>query len=106
MTTSTQDDVRRTMDSQRKRSTLHQLSMVCPNERQPRGSVSARGRAIVCGQHAGHAVLVDVDPERVRDNVRDPWTAEPRIARRELDDGLDECLAWALRAGLPVAAPR
>jgi hypothetical protein len=36
-------------------------------------------------QHAGHDVLIDVDPERVRDDARDPGTAEPRIARLELD---------------------
>jgi len=30
-------------------------------------------------------------PERVRDDTRNPWTPEPRIARLELDDGLDEC---------------
>ena len=46
-------------------------------------------------QRAVHDVLFDVDPERVRDDARNPWTAEPRIARLELDDGLDERLARA-----------
>src|SRR5215510_183232 len=68
------------------------------DERQPRGSVSARGRAIVFSQHAVHNVLVDVDAEWVRDHVRNPWTAEPRVARRELDDGLDRCFARTLRS--------
>ena len=50
-------------------------------------------------QHAVHDVLVDVDPERVRDDARNPWTAEPRIARLELEDRLDECLVWPFRSG-------
>src|SRR5882672_3974560 len=62
------------------------------DERQPRGPGAARGGAIVFRQHAVHDVLVDVDPEPLRDYQRDPWAAEPRIARLELDDGLDECL--------------
>ena len=49
------------------------------DERQPRGPGSARSRAIVFRQHAVHDVLVDVDPECPRDDVRNPWTAEPRI---------------------------
>ena len=32
-------------------------------------------------QHAVHDVLVDVDPERLRDDARNRWTTEPRIAR-------------------------
>lgn len=40
-------------------------------------------------QHAIHDVLVGVDAECLRDDARNPWTAEPRIARVELDDGLD-----------------
>ena len=81
---------------------VHAPQAVCgvSDERQPRGSGSARGGAIVCRQHAVHDVLVDVDPERVRDDARNPWTAEPRIARLELDDSLDECLARPLRSGL------
>ena len=51
-------------------------------------------------------VLVDVDAERVREDARDSWTAEPRIARLELDDSLDECLARTLRAGLLRARAR
>src|SRR5262245_27636115 len=35
-----------------------------------------------------------------------PWTAEPRIARLEFDDGLDECLVRPFRAGLPRARRR
>ena len=57
-------------------------------------------------QHAIHDVLVDVDPERLRDDARNPWTAEPRIARLEFDDGLDECLVRPFRAGLPRARRR
>src|ERR1700716_13578 len=74
---------------------VHAPQAVCrvSDERQPRGPGGARGVAIVFRQHAVHDVLVDVDPERVRDDARNPWTAEPRIARLELDDGLDECLA-------------
>ena len=50
-------------------------------------------------QHAGHDVLVDVDPERLRDDQRDPWTAEPRIARLEFDDRLDQRLAGPFGPG-------
>ena len=38
--------------------------------------------------------------------ARNPWTAEPRIAQLELDDGLDECLARPLRSGLLRARAR
>src|SRR2546426_1551833 len=76
------------------------------DERQPRGPGSARGRAIVFRKHAVYDVLVDIDAERVRDDVRNPWTAERRIARFELDDGLDECLARPLRSGLLGARAR
>ena len=51
-------------------------------------------------QHAVDDVLVDVDAERLRDDARNPWTAEPRIARLELDDGLDQCLVRPFRSGL------
>src|SRR5262249_17860082 len=66
------------------------------DERQPRRSAPARCRTIVFGQDAVHDVLIDVDAERARDDVRNPWTAKSRIARLELNDSLDECLAWAL----------
>ena len=50
------------------------------DERQPRGSGSARGGAIVFRQDARYDVLVEVDPERLGDDQRDSWAAEPRIA--------------------------
>src|SRR5206468_12611202 len=43
--------------------------------------------------------LINVDPERVGEDARDPGTAEPRIARLELDDGVNERLARPLRSG-------
>src|SRR6516225_2799363 len=57
---------------------VHAPEAVCrvSNERQPRGRGSARGGAIVFRQHTGHDVLVDVDAERLRDDPRNPWTAE------------------------------
>ena len=73
------------------------------NERQPRWSGPARDSAIVFRQHSVHDILIDLDPERPRDDARDPWTAEPRIARLELDDGLDECLVRPFRSGFPRA---
>src|SRR5712691_337851 len=76
------------------------------DERQPRGPGAARGGAIVFRQHAVYDVFVDVNPERVRDDARNPRTAEPRIARLELDDGLDECVARPLRSGLLRALAR
>jgi hypothetical protein len=53
----------------------------------------------VLGQHAVHDVLIEVDPERVRDDASNPWTAEPRIARLELDDDLDEGLVGPFGPG-------
>jgi hypothetical protein len=76
------------------------------DERQPRGPRSGRGKAIVFRQHAVHDVLVDVEPERLADEAGNPWTAEPRIARRELDDGLEEGLIRPCRSGLLGARPR
>ena len=58
------------------------------------------------GQHAVDDVLVDVDAERVRDDARNSWTVESWVPRLELDDGLDECLARACRAGLLEARAR
>src|SRR4029453_11585103 len=58
-------------------------------ERQPRGPGSASSGTIVFRQHPVHHVLVDVDAKRMRDDVRNPRTAESRIARLELDDGLN-----------------
>ena len=94
------------MDSHRKE--VHAPEAVCgvSDERQPRGPDSARGGAIVFRQHAVHDVLVDLDPERVRDDARDPWTAEPRISRLELHDSLDKRLARPLRSGLLRARAR
>src|SRR5215218_15759 len=45
------------------------------DKRQPRGSGSARSRAVVFRQDAEHNILVDVDPERLRDDARNAWTA-------------------------------
>src|SRR5215207_1161587 len=52
---------------------VHAPEAVCglADERQPRWPGSARCRAMVFGYHAVHDVLVDVDPERVRDDARD-----------------------------------
>src|SRR5712692_8451336 len=58
---------------------------------------TARGKRRACGGR----------PKRERDDAGNPRTAEPRIARLELDDGLDECRARSLRSGLLGAvAPR
>ena len=87
---------------------VHAPQAVCrvSDERQPRGPGSARDGAIVFRQHAVHDVLIDVGPERSRDDARNPWTAEPRITRLELDDGLDKCLARPLRSWLLRALAR
>ena len=87
---------------------VHAPQAVCrvSDERQPRGPGSARDGARVCRQHAVHDVLIDVGPERSRDDARNPWTAEPRSTRLELDDGLDECLARPRRSGLLRALAR
>ena len=81
---------------------VHAPQTVCrvSDERQPRGPGSARGWTIAFRQHAVHDVLVDVDPERLRDDARNPRAPESRIARFELDDGADERLARPLWARL------
>src|SRR6266436_1716122 len=81
---------------------VHAPQAVCrvSDERQPRGPGSAGGWAMVFQQPEVHDVLVDVDPERVRDDPRNPGTAEPTFARLALDDGLDECLARPRRSRL------
>src|SRR6516165_8608729 len=76
------------------------------DERQPRRAGAARRRAIVFRQHAVDDVLVDGNPERLRDDARNPWTAEPRIARREVNDGPDECFVRPVRPALCRARPR
>ena len=60
---------------------VHTPQTVCrvSDERHPRGPGSTRGGAVVFRQHAVHDVLIDVGPERSRDDARNPWTAEPRI---------------------------
>ena len=88
------------MDAQRKRSTHHRLSVVCPTNDNHEGPVPPRGGTIAFRQHAVHDVLVDVDPERLRDDARNPRAPESRIARFELDDGADERLARPLWARL------
>ena len=87
---------------------IHTPQAVCrvADERQPRGPGSTRDGATVCRQHAVHDVLIDVGPERSRDDARNPWTAEPRIPRLELNDGLYKCLARPLRSGFLRALAR
>jgi hypothetical protein len=87
---------------------IHAPEAVCrlANERQPQGSSASRRRAIVFGQHAVHDVLVEVDPERLRDDACDSWTAESRIARLEFDDGPDDAFVRPFRSGLLRAGPR
>src|SRR6516162_7157278 len=69
------------------------------------GLNASRRRAIVFGQHAVHDVLVEVDPERLRDDACDTWTAESRTARLEFDDGPDDAFR-PFRSGLLRAGPR
>ncbi len=88
------------MDSQRKRSALQRLPAVWPMNDNQEGPVPPGRRAIVFRQHAVNDVLIDGDPERLRDDAGDPWTAEPRIARLQFDDGPDEGLVRSLRSGL------
>ena len=40
------------------------------------GDLDGAVRARMCRQHAVHDVLIDVDPERSRDDARTSWTAE------------------------------
>lgn len=67
------------------------------DERQPRGSgsIPAGDTAIVFRQDAVHDVPVDVDPKRLRNDPRDPRTAELRIAR------LERQMAWTSASSGP-----
>ena len=94
------------MDSPRQRSTLHRLSVVWPMNDNHEGPVPP-GMGRECVDSTRYTTfLSDVGPERSRDDARNPWTAEPRSTRLELDDGLDECLARPLRSGLLRALAR
>jgi hypothetical protein len=66
---------------------------------EPRGPRPARRRSIVFDKNASHDILVNLDTERPRDDQRNPWAAEPRIARFELDNGSYEFVAWPFRPG-------
>ena len=86
---------------------VHAPQTVCrvSDERQPRGPGSARGWTIAFRQHAVHDVLVDVDPERLRDDARNPRAPESRIARFELDDGADARVAAPRYQGAALTEP-
>ena len=85
MTTSTQS-LWSTMDAQRQRSTLHRLSVVCPTNDNHEGPVPpGAGRERFASTRCT-TFLSDVDPERLRDDARNPRAPESRIARFELDD--------------------
>src|SRR6516165_806344 len=62
------------------------LSMVCQITDNHEGPVPSE-EPVVLGEHAAHDVPVDIDAEGACDDARDLCAAEPRIARRELDDG-------------------
>ena len=76
------------------------------DERQPGRAASTRCRPIVFRQDAMHDVLVELDPERLGHDARNPRTPEARITGLELHDGSDERLARSLRAGLPRSVAR
>src|SRR5262249_4091700 len=87
---------------------VHAPEAVCglADERQPRRAGATWRRAIVFRQHPVDDVLVDGNPERLRDDARTPWTAEPRIARLEFNDSPDECRVRPFRPALFRARPR
>ena len=81
------------MDSHRKRSTLHRLSVVWPMNDNHEGPVPP-GMGRQCVDSTRYTTFLSMlAPKRSRDDARNPWTAEPRIPRLELNDGLDKCLA-------------
>ena len=86
------------MDSHRKRSTLHRLSLVCPMNDNHEGPVPPAG-ATVFRQHQVYDVLVEGDAERLRQDQCDPWTTESRIVRLEFDDGPNEGLTGPFGPG-------
>jgi hypothetical protein len=55
--------------------------------------------AVVLGQHTANDILVDVDPEGMRDLLGDAQVSEPGIAPLDLDDRRDELQRWAFGAG-------
>jgi len=59
------------------------------DEGEPGRATVPWARAIVRGQHAANNIFVDIKGERFRDDQRDPWAAEARIAALQLDDCSD-----------------
>src|SRR5262249_47527333 len=57
---------------------VHAPETVCraADERQPRGPAAVRSQTIMFRQHARDDVLIDLEPERLRNDARNPRTAE------------------------------
>src|SRR3981189_69920 len=78
--------LRRRIDSQRNKSTLHRLSFICPIKLSQDGpSVPAPG-SIVFREHAADDVFVDIDAKGTRNLLCNAGTANTGIAALELDN--------------------
>src|SRR5437773_1472700 len=98
--------LRRSIDSQRNKSTLHRLSSICPIKLSQDGpSVPALG-AVVFREHPADDVFVDIDAKGVRNLLCDAGTANTGVAAFELDDRVDEFLRWPFWAGAPMTSRR
>src|SRR5438874_12296376 len=82
--------LRRSIDSQRNRSTLHRLSFICPIKLSHDGTIGSCFGSVVFCKHPADDVFVDIDAKGVRNFLRYAWTANPRIAAFELDDRIAE----------------
>jgi hypothetical protein len=60
----------------------------------------------VFGENPAHLVFVHLDPKYFGDLVRDPRTAESRVARLDLNDDVDELGRGTWRSGVSTAGMR
>ena len=51
---------------------------------------------VVFGEDTPHHILIDIDPERLIDLLRDPCTSVPWISALNFNDGMAEFCGWIL----------
>jgi hypothetical protein len=98
--------LRRSIDSQRNRSTLHRLSLHMSDKAQPGRAIRSCLGSIVFREHPADDVFVDIDTKGMRDLLCDAGTANTGIAALELDDRVDEFLRWPFWSGAPMTSRR
>ena len=68
-----------------------------PNEREPGWALGSGGRSEVLSEDVTHDVLVDLDPERMSNLLRNARATEVRIAVLHFEDRCDEFLRGPFR---------